>query len=42
MKSLRIVVSELWYQQLAYWRNPVSAFFTFFMPVMFLVIFASL
>jgi ABC-2 type transport system permease protein len=42
MKSLRIVASELWYQQLAYWRNPVGAFFTFFMPVMFLVIFASL
>jgi len=34
--------SELWYQQIAYWRNPLSAFFTFFMPVMFLVIFASL
>jgi ABC-2 type transport system permease protein len=42
VKSFRIVASELWYQQLAYWRNPVSAFFTFFMPVMFLVIFASL
>lgn len=42
MKSLRVVASEIWYQQLAYWRNPVAAFFTFFMPVMFLVIFASL
>jgi ABC-2 type transport system permease protein len=42
VKSLRIVASELWYQQLAYWRNPMGAFFTFFMPVMFLVIFASL
>ena len=42
MKSLRIVASEMWYQQRAYWRNPVGAFFTFFMPVMFLVIFASL
>jgi ABC-2 type transport system permease protein len=42
MKSLRILGSEIWYQQRAYWRNPVSAFFTFFMPVMFLVIFASL
>lgn len=42
MKSVRIVLSELWYQQVAYWRNPVAAFFTFFMPVMFLVIFASL
>ena len=42
MKSLRIVASELKYQQLAYWRNPMGAFFTFFMPVMFLVIFASL
>jgi ABC-2 type transport system permease protein len=36
------VASELWFQQLAYWRNPVGAFVTFFMPVMFLVIFASL
>jgi ABC-2 type transport system permease protein len=42
MKSVRIVASELWYQQLAYWRNPVGAFFTFFMPVLFLVIFASI
>lgn len=42
MKSLRVVASELWFQQLAYWRNPVGAFVTFFMPVMFLVIFASL
>lgn len=42
MKSLRMLKSELWYQQIAYWRNPLSAFFTFFMPVMFLVIFASL
>lgn len=42
MKSLKVVASEIWYQQLAYWRNPVAAFFTFFMPVMFLVIFASL
>jgi len=42
VKSFRIVASELWFQQLAYWRNPVGAFFTFFMPVMFLVIFASL
>jgi ABC-2 type transport system permease protein len=42
VKSLRIVASELKYQQLAYWRNPMGAFFTFFMPVMFLVIFASL
>jgi ABC-2 type transport system permease protein len=42
VKNLRILANELWYQQLAYWRNPMGAFFTFFMPVMFLVIFASL
>jgi ABC-2 type transport system permease protein len=42
VKAARIVGTELWYQQLAYWRNPVGAFFTFFMPVLFLVNFASL
>jgi ABC-2 type transport system permease protein len=42
VRSLQLVWSEVKYQQIAYWRNPVGAFFTFFMPVLFLVIFASL
>ncbi|MGA8682591.1 MAG: ABC transporter permease [Acidimicrobiales bacterium] len=42
MKTARMMSSELKYQQLSYWRNPLGAFFTFFMPVMFLVIFGSL
>lgn len=42
MRSARLVWTELKYQQLAYWRNPIGAFFTFFMPVLFLVIFGAL
>jgi len=38
----RLVAHQLRYEQKSYWRNPVSAFFTFAFPVMFLVIFASL
>jgi len=42
MTTARMVLSDLKYQQLSYWRNPLGAFFTFFMPVMFLLIFGSL
>jgi ABC-2 type transport system permease protein len=42
MKTARMIASDLKYQQLSYWRNPLGAFFTFFMPIMFLVIFGSL
>jgi ABC-2 type transport system permease protein len=42
MAVARMIWSELTYQQRSYWRNPVSAFFTFFLPIMFLVIFGSL
>ena len=38
----KLIVHQLRYEQKSYWRNPVSAFFTFAFPVMFLVIFASL
>ena len=38
----RLVAHQLRYEQKAYWRNPIAAFFTFLFPVMFLVIFASL
>lgn len=33
---------QLRWEQLAYWRNPQSAFFTFAFPLMFLAVFASL
>lgn len=42
MRVARMIWSELGYQQRSYWRNPLSAFFTFFLPIMFLVIFGSL
>jgi ABC-2 type transport system permease protein len=42
VSSSRMVLSEFAYQQLAYWRNPVGAFFTFGMPIMFLLIFGYL
>lgn len=35
-------VHQLRYEQLAFWRNPPAAVFTFAFPVMFLVVFASL
>ncbi len=40
--AIRLIATDLKYQQLSYWRNRFGAFFTFFMPVMFLVIFGSL
>jgi len=42
VKTARMIASDLKYQQISYWRNPLGAFFTFFMPIMFLVIFGSL
>ncbi len=42
MKPGRLAVHQLRYEQVAYWRNPQAAFFTFLFPILFLVIFASL
>lgn len=42
VSSAKLIWAEFYYQQLSYWRNPISAFFTFFMPVLFLIIFATL
>jgi ABC-2 type transport system permease protein len=39
---MRLVWWQLRWEQIAYWRNPQSAFFTFAFPLMFLVVFASL
>jgi len=42
MRVARMMWSELGYQQRSYWRNPLSAFFTFLPPRHVLVIFGSL
>lgn len=39
---MRLIGWQLRFEQLAFWRNPQSAFFTFAFPLMFLVVFASL
>lgn len=38
MTSLSLALKQLRYQNTAFWRNPVAAFFTFVFPLMFLVI----
>jgi len=42
MTALRLTGIQLRYVNKAFWRNPVSAFFTFVFPLMFLVIFTAL
>ena len=42
MSSLGLSVRQVRYTNMAFWRNPASAFFTFVFPLMFLVIFTSL
>ena len=42
MNAPRLTVFQLRYVNKAFWRNPASAFFTFALPLMFLVIFTSL
>ena len=39
MKSLTLALRQVRYENTAFWRNPVAAFFTFVFPLMFLVIF---
>ncbi|MBV9424965.1 MAG: ABC transporter permease [Solirubrobacterales bacterium] len=41
-RDLGLVVSQIRYEQRAYWRNRSRGIFTFVFPLMFLVIFASL
>jgi ABC-2 type transport system permease protein len=38
----RLVARQVRYEQRAFWRNKVRAFFVFLLPIMFLLIFASL
>lgn len=42
MKLARQVLRQFRFTNLAFWRNPASAFFTFAFPLLFLVIFTSL
>ena len=39
---MRLLGLQLKWEQLAFWRNPQSAFFTFAFPLMFLAVFATL
>jgi ABC-2 type transport system permease protein len=40
-RVLHLVLHQLRYEQLAFWRNPQSAFFTFVFPVVIIVIFGA-
>ena len=39
MSGVRLALRQLRYENLAFWRNPPAAFFTFVFPLIFLVIF---
>lgn len=39
MSGLALALREVRYVNLAFWRNPAAAFFTFFFPILFMVIF---
>ena len=40
--NLRLVVHQIGYEQLSFWRNPQSAIFTFVFPVLFVTIMGAL
>jgi ABC-2 type transport system permease protein len=42
VNDARLAIRQVWYENLAFWRNPASAFFTFAFPLMFLVIFTAI
>ncbi len=42
MRALRLVLHELRFAQKVFWRNPASVFFTVLLPVIFLLIFATI
>lgn len=42
MSTAKLALRQVKYTNLAFWRNPASAFFTFAFPLMFLVIFTGL
>ena len=39
MSTIMLALRQARYDNRAFWRNPAAAFFTFFFPLMFLVIF---
>ncbi len=39
MRALALALRQIRYENTAFWRNPVAAFFTFVFPLLFLVIF---
>lgn len=39
MRDLRLALRQVRYENIAFWRNPAAAFFTFAFPLIFLVIF---
>ena len=39
MTTAQLALREVRYVNLAFWRNPAAAFFTFFFPILFMVIF---
>lgn len=41
MSGLRVLRHQIKYEQLSFWRNPQSAFFTFVFPVLIFVIFGA-
>jgi len=42
MRTLRLLVRQIGYEQRTYWRTPSSAFFTFAFPLVLLFIFATM
>jgi ABC-2 type transport system permease protein len=42
MRTLRLLVRQIGYEQRLFWRNPSSAGFTFAFPILLLVIFATM
>lgn len=42
MSGVRLAVRQVFFENRAFWRNPAAAFFTFIMPLFFLVLFNAL
>ena len=42
MNDAALTLQQVRYEQRSFWRNPVSAFFAFLFPIIFLVVFATL
>lgn len=42
MNGLRLAIRQVFFENRAFWRNPAAAFFTFVMPLFFLVLFNAL